>query len=215
MDGYAGLKDQKNKIGTTLLIVLGIHVVLAGGLVWLASTSVGQKWLKVYKVRMVNVMEKTLEPPPLQKPPEEEAPPPPPPEPEAADLKPAVEPPAPEPSAPPPVTSAQPVKLPGFGNPFSGGKGKRFSGYTDLVTSEIQRLYKQPPELPEDLRLAVLCQLLVDAEGQVLGFKLLNSSGNDIFDRSAIQALSQLKRLRPPPQEMSRVIVVRFFPPSS
>jgi TonB family protein len=68
--------------------------------------------------------------------------------------------------------------------------------------------------LPENLRLAVLCQLLVDPEGQVLGFKLLNSSGNDIFDRSAVQALSQLKKLRPPPQEMSRVIVIKFFPPS-
>jgi protein TonB len=59
----------------------------------------------------------------------------------------------------------------------------------------------------------VLCQLVLDEEGHVLTYQLLNSSGNAIFDRSAQQALSRLRQVRPPPEGMSRTIVVKFFPP--
>lgn len=109
------------------------------------------------------------------------------------------------------------VRLPGFGNPFApggGGKGGKFVGYADLVTSEIQRFYKQPAELPENIRLAVRLQLLVDDEGRLLSFKLLTSSGNDTFDQSALQALAGVKQLRPPPAGVSRTLIVKFFPPS-
>ena len=63
------------------------------------------------------------------------------------------------------------------------------------------------------LEYAVLCQLVLDEEGYVLSYKLLNSSGSEVFDRSAQQALSRLRQVRPPPEGMSRTVVVKFFPP--
>lgn len=85
--------------------------------------------------------------------------------------------------------------------------------YEDLLAGSIQAVYQQPPELPDNLEYAVLCQLEMDEEGYILAYKLLTSSGNAIFDRSAQQALSRLRQVRPPPSGMSRTVVVKFFPP--
>lgn len=214
MPGYAGFKKKKSRLGTTLIIVAGFHLLLAGGLVWLATTSLGQELLAIYKINIRNVKEP--EPPkpkpPEPEPPKPEPPPPPPAEPEAAP--PPVE--EAKSAPPPPVEHAAPVQLPGFGNPFASGNGTggKFSGYVDLITSEIQRLYKQPPDLPSNLALAVVFQLQVDDEGKLLKYQLLDSSGNQKFDQSALQAISELKKLRPPPTGMSRKIVVKFIPPS-
>jgi len=60
----------------------------------------------------------------------------------------------------------------------------------------------------------VVFQLQVDDEGKLLAYRLVNSSGNPKFDQSALQAISELKKLRPPPSGMSRQIVVKFIPPS-
>ncbi|HET6464765.1 MAG TPA: energy transducer TonB [Nitrospiria bacterium] len=213
MPGYVGFQKKKSKVGTTLMIVAGLHLALAGGLVWLATTSIGQELLAYYKINIRNIKEPE---PPKPKPPEAEPPKPepPPPEPEAPPPPPVEE----AKSAPPPTVESAPqaVQLPEFGNPFAGGsgKGKKFSGYIDLVTSEIQRLYKQPPDLPESLSLSVVFQLQVDDEGKLLAYRLVNSSGNPKFDQSALQAISELKKLRPPPSGMSRQIVVKFIPPS-
>jgi TonB family protein len=121
---------------------------------------------------------------------------------------------APEPVVAPSVEAPRPVSLPGLGNPFGGGgKRGRFAGYVDLITSEIQKRYSQPPDLPEELQYVVLFQLVVDEEGKVLSYRLMNSSGSPAFDRSAVTALSALDRLRPPPEGMSKTIVVKFVPP--
>ncbi|HTN42220.1 MAG TPA: energy transducer TonB [Nitrospiria bacterium] len=211
MPGYVGFKKKKSKVGTTLLIVAVLHLAAAGFLVWLATTSIGQEFLAYYKINIRNVKEPE---PPKPKPPEPEPPkpepPPPAPEPEAApppveDVK----------SAPPPPATPAPVELPGFGNPFaSGAGGGKYSGYIDLVTTEIQRLYKQPQDLPENISLSVVLQLQVDEAGTLLDYQLVGSSGNPKFDQSALRAISELKKLRPPPAGMSRKIVVKFIPPS-
>jgi protein TonB len=219
MSGYVGFKKKKSKIWTTLSIVAALHLCLAGGLVWLASTAVGQEFLTYYKINIRNVKEPE---PPKPKAPEPEPPKPEPPKPEEAPL------PAPEPEAAPPppveqVESAPPpapseaapqgVQLPSMGNPFAGGQGKKYSGYIDLVTTEIQRLYHQPSDLSNSITLSVMFQLRIDEEGKLLGYQLLGSSGNDKFDQSALQAISKLKQLRPPPTGMSRTIIVKFIPP--
>lgn len=217
MSGYVGFKKKKSKIGTTLMIVAALHLLLAGGLVWLASTAVGQEFLAYYKINIRNVKEPE---PPKPKPPEPEPPKPEPPEPEP----PAPEPEAPAPppveaveSAPPPAPSEpapQPVQLPSIGNPFAGGgQGKKYSGYIDLVTTEIQRLYQQPSDLSNSISLSVMFQLHIDDGGKLLGYQLVGSSGNDKFDQSALQAIAKLKQLRPPPTGMSRIIIVKFIPP--
>lgn len=115
------------------------------------------------------------------------------------------------------------IRLPGSGNPFGvgGGRGegdrgggRKFSGYTDIVTSEIQKYYKQPADLPGNLQLAVLFQLRLDEEGRLVEYKLMRSSGNPLFDESALQAVSNIKQLRRPPQGMSKTLTVKFFPPT-
>lgn len=215
MPAYGGFQKKRTPLGTTLAVVAAIHVAAAGGLVWLASTQMGRDLIAVYKIKLAAVKEKPPEPP---KPPEPE---PPPPEPEAAPPPEPIAPPepvevakAPEPVEASRVEAPRPVSLPGLGNPFGGsGKRGRFAGYVDLITSEIQRRYDQPPDLPDDLGYAVWCQIIVDEEGKVLSYRLVNSSGSPAFDRSAVSALSALDRLRPPPEGMSKTIVVKFYPP--
>lgn len=249
MQGYSGFKKKKSTLGSTLTIVAVLHVVVAGGLVWLASTTVGREMLAVYKINVLNLPVPKPEPPP-EAPQAEPPKPKPEPKPEqkveekaAPETAPEVEAPSEQEAAPTEVASIEapaaepvldtpidagpplptvtdmpasgPIRLPGSGNPFAGGKaGRKFSGYTDLITSEIQKHYKQPGDLPGDLRLAVLFQLRLDEEGRLLEFKLVNSSGDARFDESALRAISNVKQLRPPPRGMSKTLTVKFFPPS-
>lgn len=105
------------------------------------------------------------------------------------------------------------MSLPETGNLFAMGQGK-FSGYKSILTSMIQQHYVQPEDLPSDIGYAVMCQLIIDDEGNVLDYRLLNSSGNPIFDDSALAALTKLTKVRKPPQNMERTIVIKFFPPT-
>src|SRR5579863_8606242 len=238
MPGYVGFKRKKNRLGMTLAIVGALHVVIGGGLVWLASTSVGQQFIEIYKVKIRGVQEKEPEAskPPAVKPPEPEPPAVKPPEPEAPAAAPEAQPVEPEsesaeapsqeegsaapeaaaPESAPSTEVGQGIRLPASGNPFasSGTPGRKFSGYVDLVTSEIQRVYHQPPDLADRISLAVWLQLRLDEQGKLLGYQLMRSSGNEKFDQSALSAIAQLKQLRPPPSGMSHTIVVKFIPPS-
>src|SRR5262249_15805030 len=82
------------------------------------------------------------------------------------------------------------------GGMFTIGKnGNKFSGYESLLTAAIQALYQPPKDIAENLEYAVLCQLVLDEEGYVLEYKLLNSSGHATFDRSAQLALSRLRKV--------------------
>lgn len=83
------------------------------------------------------------------------------------------------------------------------------------MTAAIQQYYVQPPDLSEDLEYAVLCELVLDDNGRVLQYRLVNSSGSLLFDQSALDALSKLTQVRPPPEGADRTIVVKFFPPTA
>jgi protein TonB len=210
MQGYAGFQKKKNKLGSTLIIVGLVHIVGAGGLYWLSQTKFGQEFLKVYKVNIFKAQEKPPEPPPLEPEPPKLEPEPPP---KAPEPKPVETPPPPPPSQ---VARADPGPAsPASDNPFAIGKSRgRFAGYADLLTGAIQQRYRQPAELPDDLEYAVLCKLNVDENGKVLAYELVGSSGNPVFDQSALEALAKLDQVRPPPPGMSREIVVKFYPPT-
>lgn len=210
MAGYRGFEKKKNKLGTTLLIVGLVHVGIGGGLYWVSQTEWGQNLIKVYKL---NAFKKEEPPPPPEKEPEPE------PEPEPPKPEPKKEaPPPPPPQAeapPPPKASDAPVPRGLDANPFAIGKSRgRFAGYTDILTAMIQAQYHQPPDLPDDLEYAVLCELILDQEGRVLQYRLLTSSGSLMFDQSAVDALSKVTQVRPPPEGMDRTVVVKFFPPT-
>jgi len=209
MAGYRGFEKKKSKLGTTLLIVGLVHVGIGGGLYWVSQTEWGQNLIKVYKL---NAFKKEEPPPPPEKEPEPE------PEPEPPKPEPKQEAPPPPPPAeapPPPKASDAPSPPQMSADPFAIGKSRaRFAGYTDILTAMIQAKYHQPTELPDDLEYAVLCELVLDQEGRVLQYRLLTSSGSLLFDQSAIDALSKVTQVRPPPDGMDRTVVVKFFPPA-
>ena len=217
MQGYVSLKKKKSKLGKIVTVVGLLHLLAGGALIWMATTQAGRELLNVYKLTIKNIYEppppkeevKAPEPPP---PPPKEEPKPPEPEPVVEEAKAPEPPPAAEPPPLPPTGESPQVKLPGFGNPFgTGGKGRRFGGYADLVTVEIQRLYKQPADLPDDTNMTVQFQIVLNPDGTIAEYKMIKKSGNDKFDQSALLAVSQLQKLRPPPEGMSRTMVVKFF----
>lgn len=212
MGGYKGFEKKKSKLGTTLLIVGLIHLGIGAGLYWVSQTDWGQNLIKVYKL---NAFRKEDPPPPPEKEPEPE----PEPEPPKPEPKPQEAPPPPPPQAeaplPPKATDAPAGPPPMDANPYAIGKARsRFAGYTDIITAMIQAKYQQPPSLSEDLEYAVLCELVIDEQGRVLQYRLVNSSGSLLFDQSALDALAKVVEVRPPPEGMDRTIIVKFFPPT-
>ena len=220
MQGYTGYHSTKRSWSpTTIAVVVVIHVAVVAGMYQLSKTEFFQDLIKVSKLITVKEPPKPQEPPP----PEEMKP-----EPEKR-MEPLPEPPPVVKEVPPePVEALQMMEE--AGEPagessaenalvapsglFTIGKGgSKFSGYENLLMAAIQAQYQPPTDLSENLEYAVLCQLILDEEGYVLGYKLLNSSGNASFDRSAQIALSRLRQVKPPPPGMSRTIVVKFFPP--
>jgi len=210
MAGYRGFEKKKSKLGTTLLLVGLVHLGIGAGLYWVSQTEWGQNLIKVYKL---NAFKKEEPPPPPEKEPEPE-PEPEPPKPEPKQEAPP--PPPPQAEAPPPPKASDAPSQPQMNaDPFAIGKSRgRFAGYTDILTAMIQAQYHQPPELPDDLEYAVLCELILDQEGRVLQYRLLTSSGSLLFDQSAIDALSKVTQVRPPPTGMDHTVVVKFFPPT-
>jgi protein TonB len=208
--GYKGFEKKKSKLGTTLAIVGVIHLGIGGGLYWVSQTDWGQNFIKVYKL---NAFKKEEPPPPEKEPEPEPEPEPPKPEPKPQEAPP----PPPKAEAPPPqkASDAPAGPPPMDANPFAIGKSRgKFAGYTDILTATIQEKYQQPPTLSDDLEYAVMCELVLDEQGRVLQFRLLNSSGSLLFDQSALDALSKLAQVRPPPEGMDRTVIVKFFPPA-
>ena len=210
MAGYRGFEKKKSKLGTTLLIVGVVHLGIGAGLYWVSQTDWGQNLIKVYKLNAF----KKEEPPP---PPEQEPEPEPEPEPPKPEPKPQEAPPPPPPAAeaPPPPTAADAPAPAASADPFAIGKNRKpFAGYSDILTAMIQAQYHQPPSLPDDLDYAVLCELVLDEQGRVLQYRLVNSSGSLLFDQSALDALAKVTQVRPPPEGMDRTVIVKFFPPT-
>lgn len=221
MPGYTGYHTKKKGgwNATTIVAVVVAHLVFIAGLYQLSQTEYIQNLIKVSKLVTVQEPAKPPDPPPPQtKEPEQERPPEPPKEPPPVIRE---VPPEPMPQAPvedrPVSTHSAGEALeprPADNTSFAIGKGRsRFALYEDLLMGAIQAVYKQLADLSDALDYAVLCQIVLDDEGYVLSYKLLNSSGSDVFDRSAQQALSRLRQVRPPPEGMSRTVVVKFFPP--
>jgi protein TonB len=211
MAGYRGFEKKKSKLGTTLLMVGLVHVGIGAGLYWASQTEWGQNLIKVYKLTASKHEEP---PPPPEKEPEPE-PEPPKPEPKPQEAPPPPPPPQQAEAAPPPKASDAPGPPTMGTDPFAIGKSRgRFAGYSDILTASIQAKYQQPPSLPDDLEYAVLCELVIDEQGRVLQYRLVNSSGSLLFDQSALEALSKVTEVRPPPEGMDRTVIVKFFPPT-
>jgi colicin import membrane protein len=91
----------------------------------------------------------------------------------------------------------------------SRGTGTLFDQYYSAITKEIWQQWIYPPSIGEkDLEAVIAIKILKD--GTTIVQKVEKSSGNSLFDRSALKALTKASPLPPPPYEME--IGVRFSP---
>jgi len=90
----------------------------------------------------------------------------------------------------------------------SHAKGDLFDDYYRQITQEIWQQWIYPDTRRKDIEAIVSVRILKD--GTALVQRVEKSSGNALFDRSALKALAKASPLAPPPYEME--IGVRFYP---
>lgn len=90
----------------------------------------------------------------------------------------------------------------------SNAKGDLFEDYYRKITQEIWQQWVYPDISRKDIEAIVSIKILKD--GTALVQKVEKSSGNALFDRSALKALAKASPLAPPPYEMD--VGVRFYP---
>ena len=87
------------------------------------------------------------------------------------------------------------------------------------VKAMVNGIWKAPPEIPlAEMTLKTTYLLRVSRDGDLLGKRLLVSSGNSPFDRSIEMALSNVRKLPPPPLILitdhdSAEVTMSFSPP--
>jgi TolA protein len=92
--------------------------------------------------------------------------------------------------------------------PTSKGNGTIFDEYFSKITREIWQQWVFPDTGQKDIEAIVSIRILRDGTTTVQ--RIEKSSGNALFDRSAIKALAKASPLPPPPYEME--VGVRFYP---
>jgi TonB family protein len=92
--------------------------------------------------------------------------------------------------------------------PASTGKGSKFDDYYAKIMGEIKQQWIWTDTGEKDLEAVISIKILRD--GTTLIKRVEKSSGNNLFDRSAVRALTKANPLPPPPHEVE--IGVRFYP---
>lgn len=100
-----------------------------------------------------------------------------------------------------PGVPAGAVGMPGEGSHMNS------SSYYALITEKIWSQWLYPGA--ETTGLEAIISIKIDKEGTIVSQEMEKSSGNRLFDRSAVKALSLASPLPPPPVEME--IGVRFY----
>jgi colicin import membrane protein len=88
------------------------------------------------------------------------------------------------------------------------GQGGGAADYYSMITKEIWQQWVYPDTGKKDIEAIISVKILRD--GTAIVQKVEKSSGDALFDRSAIRAIAKASPLPPPPQEME--IGVRFYP---
>ncbi|MEJ2696621.1 MAG: energy transducer TonB [Candidatus Sulfobium sp.] len=91
------------------------------------------------------------------------------------------------------------------------GTGQMSEGtYMDKITGEIWKQWGWDPTMGEK-NLEAVISVLIGRDGTITVKKIEKSSGNRIFDRSALMALRSASPVSPPPNRMEMEIGIRFF----
>ncbi|MEC4675835.1 MAG: energy transducer TonB [Nitrospirota bacterium] len=95
----------------------------------------------------------------------------------------------------------------GGGGPASS-KGTPFADYYTKITTEIWQEWVYPDLGEENLETVIFVRILKNGSINVQGIE--KSSGNQLFDRSALRAITKASPVTPPPYEME--VGIRFYP---
>ncbi len=88
------------------------------------------------------------------------------------------------------------------------GTGSFTDDYSARITREIWEQWVYPEIGKRSIEAIIIIKILKDGSVQIKGIE--KSSGDSLFDRSAIRAITKASPLTPPPYEME--IGVRFYP---
>ncbi|MCL2123798.1 MAG: cell envelope integrity protein TolA, partial [Desulfovibrionaceae bacterium] len=94
------------------------------------------------------------------------------------------------------------------------GEGEGGGGIGDVYGAQIVMAVQPNWHWPAQAKgsLSVTLYLKIDATGRVLDVRVEESSGNAVFDSSAVSAVRVTHMLPPPPSPAYREIVLSFFP---
>ncbi len=99
-----------------------------------------------------------------------------------------------------------------------GGFGKgsllaKFSGYTQVVTTELRKkVMKRLDEeggIPRG-KLQAVVRVTVDSDGRVSDYRIIGSSGNSRMDEAIIQSLRSFRASEAPPEGMPKTMDIRI-----
>jgi|GEM_PF-3246931 protein TonB len=91
-----------------------------------------------------------------------------------------------------------------------GSESGDYERYYLLIREKLYSLWDQPVEFL-GLGLSATIEMIVESNGKVRQFKLLQSSGNEKFDQSALEAVKKLESIgEPRPSSIPEVITVKF-----
>ena len=97
-----------------------------------------------------------------------------------------------------------------------GGKASllsKFSGYTQIVTSEIRKKVMKRLDgeggIPKG-KLQTVVRVSVDGDGRITDHRIIGSSGNTRMDEAVIQSLHSLRISEPPPEGMPRTMTIKI-----
>lgn len=89
------------------------------------------------------------------------------------------------------------------------GGGSLIDDYYAKITNDIHKNWQWPSAMT-DKNLEAIISIRIMKDGSVQVTRIEKSSGNGLFDRSALRAIAKASPVTPPPYEME--IGVRFYP---
>jgi TonB family protein len=105
------------------------------------------------------------------------------------------------------------------GDPSGDSAQAEGERYYAQLTTQVRRFYDVSQTIPEQerIRLSAKVALFIDPSGQLARYRLLESSGNDLFDGAVLAAVKRAAPFAPPPTHLRAAlqkygIAIKFRP---
>jgi TonB family protein len=81
--------------------------------------------------------------------------------------------------------------------------------YTGALYTYLNSVWQEPREVGS-IRLSARVEFVVNAQGNIVQWRLVRRSGSDTFDRSVIAVFERVKQVTPPPSKMDYRLTITF-----